>query len=503
MKSPLGLVALALVVFAVTTYGGVRSPDSEVVYRTAEALASRGSFAVDQRLEPWPTFGLATGTDGALYSVFGPLQSVLLAPFAALGDAIAASGRYDDRQVPVSHYLGKGWANALRGEQPLDRAAHGARWPASWLNVLVGALCVWAFYRLLLTLTGQPPASLSGAALLGFGTPLWAYGGTFFTEPLATLLVVLSLHQLVRPYEAGGRARAPGRSAVASGLLLGLAVLTHISALLFAPFFVLYLVWIHRAEDSSGSSRRVVGAWLVAFGAALVLLGIYNSARFGSPFETGRTVDPALAIENGYGTFIWPGIGLLGLLFSPGKGLLLYVPVVAVGLALWPRFHRRHRVLSWTLASAVVFRLVAIASRSDWHGGLALGPRLLLMVVPVLILPLSVWLADEMERGRRRSVRLFAWLAFALVIQQLYLALGEVFGFLHARRFEAQAEGRPLDVVFDWANSPLLHSLDRGIGPYLLQPVPLSPVAIWLVGSLVAAVAMVLWRRRLLRSIGS
>jgi hypothetical protein len=171
--------------------------------------------------------------------------------------------------------------------------------------------------------------------------------------------------------------------------------------------------------------------------------------------------------------------------------------VVVLGLVTWPRFHRRHRYLSWTLASAALFRLLVIASRSDWHGGFSLGPRLLLMLVPLLMLPVGSWLADEMRRGNRRSLRLFSWLAFLLVIQQLYLALGDAFEFLHLQRFRAQAAGSTFDVVFDWASSPLVNSLDRGSGPFLLKQLPVSPELAWLVGAALTGVAVACWSRRL------
>ena len=55
-----------LLVYSLTSYGGVRSPDAEVIFETCEALAHRGAFAVDP-VSSWTGFGLAPGRDGALY----------------------------------------------------------------------------------------------------------------------------------------------------------------------------------------------------------------------------------------------------------------------------------------------------------------------------------------------------------------------------------------------------------------------------------------------------
>ena len=45
------LFFVCLLVYGATNYGGIRSPDAEVVFRTAESLESRRSFAVPRPLE--------------------------------------------------------------------------------------------------------------------------------------------------------------------------------------------------------------------------------------------------------------------------------------------------------------------------------------------------------------------------------------------------------------------------------------------------------------------
>src|SRR6185369_490553 len=66
------LLAVFLVWYALLMYGGVRSPDSEVVFQTGQAIADHGTTAVDG-IWGWPGFGIARGVDGRHYSVFGPL----------------------------------------------------------------------------------------------------------------------------------------------------------------------------------------------------------------------------------------------------------------------------------------------------------------------------------------------------------------------------------------------------------------------------------------------
>lgn len=80
-----GLFFTAILVYTLFMYGGIRSPDSEVVFRTSEALATRNTFAVPEKLAAWPQFGLPKGRDGQRYSVFGPGQALAAMPLVKLG----------------------------------------------------------------------------------------------------------------------------------------------------------------------------------------------------------------------------------------------------------------------------------------------------------------------------------------------------------------------------------------------------------------------------------
>ena len=57
---------------------------------------------------------------------------------------------------------------------------------------------------------------------------------------------------------------------------------------------------------------------------------------FGNLWETGRTVNPVLAHQFGYGTFHWSWTALYGLFFSPAKGLFIINPIT---VACWPCLH--------------------------------------------------------------------------------------------------------------------------------------------------------------------
>lgn len=486
-----GLFSAALTTYVVLSYGGIRSPDSEIVFRTAESLALRGHFAVDQELS-WKGFGLSRGEDGEQYAIFGPGQSIAFAPLVGLGHALAST----EPGAPVSSYTGD--RVHIGGHHIDDWKPHRVRHVAVLGNALVGALTVCALFALALRMTGSLPASILLGVLFGWSS-LWVpYTGTFFSEPLATLFTVLSLLWIAPTRDAQPEQR-PSR-VLGAGLCLGAAVWVHITAVLFAPFFGL-LVALGRARDeTAGHSWRRAAYFAAGVCVLLLLLGLFNHGRFGDALQTGRTNPDSQGF--GYGVWTAPWEGMAGLLVSAGKGLLWYCPAAIFGLFCLGRMARTQGHAAVLLGAAVVVRWLFIAARSDWHGGFGPGPRYLVMAIPFALLPLSFVASQAVEARDRRT--LLGMLAFALLAcaQQLYLAIGEVFLYGHMVTQFAARQGVDLFkdnlLYHDWSVSPLLQSLSGPRAPHVLLHVPLSNAALWGVLCAVAALAFTWLGRRLL-----
>ncbi|UCD57421.1 MAG: hypothetical protein JSV16_16730, partial [Candidatus Hydrogenedentota bacterium] len=235
-------------------------------------------------------------------------------------------------------------------------------------------------------------------------------------------------------------------------------------------------------------SMKGVGSFVSGFMLVCLLLGYYNFYRFGSFLETGRTVSLADRMIFRYGCFVPPWKGLYGLLLSPSKGILLFCPAIILGILSWRSFHSRHPVLSYTLAGAVLFRITFIASRSDWHGGFCLGPRYLLMLVPFLLIPVGFWLQEQLHGNKRTGVGLFIFGSLICISQQIYFSIGEIFSYNHIIKWGCQQAGIPLfddkQVYMSWSLSPLFHLLTFKRGPYLLQGIEATNMALWIIATI-------------------
>ncbi len=116
---------------------------------------------------------------------------------------------------------------------------------------------------------------------------------------------------------------------------------------------------------------------------------------------------------------------LMGLLFSPSRGLFVFSPFLLFGLAAGVAILlRKPREVAAGCAVAAGAYVVLYACRTLWGGGFSFGPRLLCDVVPFLMIPLLA--GFEAVRRHRAVFALFAIsVAFSILVHVLGAYGGE------------------------------------------------------------------------------
>jgi hypothetical protein len=175
----------------------------------------------------------------------------------------------------------------------------------------------------------------------------------------------------------------------------------------------------------------------------------YNVYRFGN------------WLEYGYLGVRWDTPILLGLysqLLSPGKGLLVYAPVLLIGILGLPMFQSQHK--SWALLTLalVILWLVPHSLYNDWSGGGGWGPRLLLPIVPLLFFPAGVIF------GRwNRHILGRLTLACLIVLSVLVQVLGISANWARHLQRVYNSSSTPTEyfqrVHYNWGDSPLIGQL--------------------------------------------
>jgi hypothetical protein len=229
------------------------------------------------------------------------------------------------------------------------------------------------------------PVALAVGLTAGLGTMQFVYSQALLPTVTLGALWLASLYALLRHAQ-----RPHAGWLVAAGAFAGFAVLTKFIAGLALPVFGLYVLHLaHRRSGAKGwrvSLRAVLLPGLQFSLPALATLGVvlwYNWVRYGVLLDAGYGDG-----RDGAFSFSTPLlVGLYGLLFSTGKSLFLYNPVLAVSCLCWPRFHRRCPAVSWTVLALAVLMLVAHAKWWAWSGDWGWGPRLLVCLPALLLLP--------------------------------------------------------------------------------------------------------------------
>jgi len=241
-------------------------------------------------------------------------------------------------------------------------------------NAFWGAGAVLLFYLL----AGKLFASITAlilSLLFGLSTMFLVYAKQTYTEVFLTLALLGSVYLLWFK---------PGRFAPwGAGILMGMALGLRPANLLYPLLCTLVLSF------SPADRRKLPAFWLPVLAFGLGYLG-YNFYRFGD------------FLNFGYGgeKFSVPLLtGLYGLLLSPGKGIFLYNLLLIP--ALWGMKELKSR-------SSQLFRLTLTLSCGmllfyskwwSWYGGHSWGPRFLLPVVPLLLLPLGFVLESRRAKG--------------------------------------------------------------------------------------------------------
>ena len=168
-----------------------------------------------------------------------------------------------------------------------------------------------------------------------------------------------------------------------AGLFFGLSIFASPTSGLFLPGFVI-CSFIYLRHN-----KKLILCFLLTLGALLILAGILNYLRFGSFSEFGYGSQYGnLSLNTGW-------IGLVGLLLSPGKGLLFYFPpIILLPLAIIFSYRQNIGLSFITIyvlgVAWLYFGTIDINGGSRfWSGAIAWGPRYLIPTLPLIVIMLG------------------------------------------------------------------------------------------------------------------
>lgn len=358
----------------------------------------------------WTDKRVIAGVNGKLVTIYDPAQSVAMVPLYIAGKFIAHHFTQDYIYTPlyVTHLL----------------------------DDIFAALTAIVFFYIALRLGYSRRVSALLTLIFAFASVLWPDAESMLEHTQVTFFLMLAV-LCVMDYVSGGMKKRWW--IVASALALGAAFLTRYDTGILFPLFPLYMAAariarrkpllkpVDQAEpDASANSvasltisslrdmhtvRAILTDWMVyvvGLIPAFVAAGLWNNARFGSPFKTG--------IPSTFGEPILQG--LTGLLMSPGKGIIWYMPILfALPFVALP-FYRQNRILALFFAAIVAITVLLYSTVIYWHGDPAWGPRYIYSATPFLVLPLGILLErwSELTVWAKRLFIAAVFLSFAVQV---------------------------------------------------------------------------------------
>jgi hypothetical protein len=283
-----------------------------------------------------------------------------------------------------------------------------------------------------------------------------------------------------------------------AGVLSGTAVLMRWDSVLLvaAPLGLYGLVAILRQPGTMlrrAVELAILGAPIVA--AAAVNLA-YDLFRFHEALGGPYKADPF-----GFSTPLPKG--LFGLWLSPGVGLFVYTPILLMSVIAWRWFYQRWPMEAILILALFLLRSVFFGRYWAWEGGATWGPRHLVPLIPLLLVPVGFlprkkWIevAAIALGGVGVMIQVLGQLVpyglyYGTVVPQLMTQLGYCQGCLPFPGSQSQAVNAITD--FDLRYVPLIVQVR-----YLLNGVVApawGPISL-VIPVLVAGIGMVMLRMR-------
>jgi len=249
---------------------------------------------------------------------------------------------------------------------------------ARTMSAGITAFGVCVFYLIVKRFVSKDLAIIS-ALLFAFATSTWSISSqALWQQGMVELLLLLMIYLIIKNEESES-----SKYFVGMGVISGLFIFCRPpDAILLVPI-IGYVLFRYSKYKIHYFTAAVISGFPFL---------IYNLFFFGNVF--GGYVQNLQKFDLS-GNVLF---NFLGLLISPNKGLLIFSPIIILGI--FGFFHLKNinnaniRELFRWFAPVLIIEMIIYAFFSDWGGGYSYGPRFLTALMPLLCIYIALYLSD-------------------------------------------------------------------------------------------------------------
>ncbi|OGO15932.1 MAG: hypothetical protein A2Z14_13830 [Chloroflexi bacterium RBG_16_48_8] len=259
--------------------------------------------------------------------------------------------------------------------------------------------------------------TIATALVYGLATMAWPYSKTAFRDPLATLMVAMTLLGWVILFKRSGRTRNAGFFIFLLGMIGALFFKSNVLVLL-PSYFISSLLLAYNPKRSPRLDKNRIFIGLMPIILLTILSLLVSNPGPLSRFSISYYVE---SIKR-----YWENLNLqtllavMGPFFSPAKSMFFFNPLLLLIPWIVVRAWKEIKTIAFpSLLSAVLMVVLqALHLREHWAGTLVWGLRFILPILPMFSLLLAPWLEWLTSDGFHRKKALgWSFIALSALIQ--------------------------------------------------------------------------------------
>ena len=222
---------------------------------------------------------------------------------------------------------------------------------------------------------------------------IWPYNTSFFLQPAIALTLISSIYFLLK----ADKNNKIFNSSLA-GFFLGLSILIHPSSIILIPGFLIYGIWKLR-------DYRPITTFLILSIFTSAIQFFINYSKYGAFTNFGYGEFENLSTHTDIG-------GMLGLIFSPGWGLIFYFPLVVLLPLSFYRMYKMNKEFFMLSSYSFITIWIFFGTQPQpfWSGFGCWGPRYFIPFLPLASISLGYLLINM----QRRSVLQFSFVILSI-----------------------------------------------------------------------------------------